>query len=356
VAAPASPRIAGISFGVGFLGAGPVTQAIHLPVLATMAARFHVVRVMDVNARVAEGVASRCGATGTVVAEQVLTDPAVDVVAVCSPNQFHAEQVIAACRAGKRLVLCEKPLATSVEEAERIRAVATETRTTIVVGTMHAYDPAYRAARDAWRDAGEDGAPLVASSIYLPMNEVFIDQATDPFEAPLAPPRGPLDPADPAFQKMMLRGAIFGLAIHDIPLIREFHRDVGKVMSARYLPIFGYAIALDGNDGAALLNASLPGPPRPNWTLRASGSAHELKVTFPPSYVLSGSARAELAGRSEARVFEQPVSGYEAMWDHVADVLDGSASPLVPLDTLIADLAFAAELAASCEAFIESQR
>jgi predicted dehydrogenase len=48
---------------------------------------------------------------------------AVDVVTVASPAPFHAEQVLAALRAGKP-VYVEKPLATSVADAEQIRAEA----------------------------------------------------------------------------------------------------------------------------------------------------------------------------------------------------------------------------------------
>src|SRR4029078_5762233 len=101
------------SFGVGFLCAGLVTQAIHLPVLAGIADRFHVVSVMDIDAGVAERVAARCGATFTTEADAIVEDPHVDVVVVCSPDAMHAEQVVAACQSGKLAVLCEKPLAVS---------------------------------------------------------------------------------------------------------------------------------------------------------------------------------------------------------------------------------------------------
>ena len=48
--------------GVGIIGAGPVTQAIHLPTLATLYDHFRVVHIMDINAEVAEGLAARSGA------------------------------------------------------------------------------------------------------------------------------------------------------------------------------------------------------------------------------------------------------------------------------------------------------
>jgi hypothetical protein len=76
--------------GVGIIGAGPVTQAIHLPTLASLGDRLKVVHIMDVNAEVGALVASRTGARSTTSVQTLLEDPEVDVVAICSPGQFHA--------------------------------------------------------------------------------------------------------------------------------------------------------------------------------------------------------------------------------------------------------------------------
>lgn len=50
--------------------------------------------------------------------KELLADPDVDIVYVATPNGLHAEQVVAAAAAGKH-VFCDKPLATSIEDARR---------------------------------------------------------------------------------------------------------------------------------------------------------------------------------------------------------------------------------------------
>ena len=170
--------------GVGFLGAGPVTQAIHLPALARLTDTYRVATVMDISADIAASVAGRVGARSTTSVDDMLSDPDVDVVAICSPHRFHAEQVIAACRAGKRAVLCEKPFAMSGAEAEVITAVSAETGVPIVVGAMHVYDPGWRAVRSS--GAPWNPAHTVRSSIVLPPNARFEDFATEVITRPPA--------------------------------------------------------------------------------------------------------------------------------------------------------------------------
>ena len=327
-----------MALGVGFLGAGPVTQAIHLPTLATLGHRFRVARVMDVDGDLAERVAGRCGAASTTDPNAVFDDPAVDVVAVCSPNAAHAEQVLAACAAGARAVLCEKPLAVSREEADSIAAAATASGTHVIVGTMHVYDPAWCLASALWSDLGER-VVLCQSSILLPGNDVMIGQATD-LDAG-APAAGGTRPT----VSELLRGAVLGLAIHDLPLIRSLRPTLGRLRTARYVRPFGYSMVLDQDDGVTELHALMPGGWAPDWTLRAVGETHELRVTFPPSYVLSGSCRAEIIGVGETRSFQGPVNGYQAEWVHLADVVHGEAAPIVSVEDAVTDLHYALDLA-----------
>ena len=51
---------------------------------------------------------------------QMLADPEIDAIDICTPHPFHAEQAIAAAQAGKHLII-EKPIALTWDEARRVR-------------------------------------------------------------------------------------------------------------------------------------------------------------------------------------------------------------------------------------------
>ncbi|MCW2529335.1 MAG: oxidoreductase, partial [Pseudonocardiales bacterium] len=129
--------------GVGLIGAGSVARGIHVPTLGRLADYFKIVHIADADPVVGAMLAERTGAAFSESFRDLLADEAVQVVAVCSPDGVHAEHVVAACAAGKQAVLCEKPLATSREEATQITEAARISGTHIVVGAMHVYDPAW---------------------------------------------------------------------------------------------------------------------------------------------------------------------------------------------------------------------
>jgi myo-inositol 2-dehydrogenase / D-chiro-inositol 1-dehydrogenase len=322
-----------VPIGVGFLGAGHVTQAAHLPALATLDARFRIVKVMDVEESVARTVARRSSAIATPSVADVLNDPAVEVVAVNSPRAFHVDQVVAACRAGKRAILCEKPLALTAEEGRRIAIASATNEVPIVVGTMHAYDPAVIAALDTWAEIGER-AHFVRSFIYLPDNDVFTHAATDI----AAPPDG-RTPHPPT-----VRDAILGLAIHAVPLVRRLFPEFDDVAIGTYPPPLAYVLTLRSGPRTAQMVGLMPTQWRPDWTLRAISDRHELSITFPPSFVLAGSATAEISGPGGTRRWSFAENGYQAEWSEIAAIVRHGARPRITIDEAVEDLDYALRL------------
>lgn len=57
--------------------------------------------------------------------EEMLQDDSIDIVDICTPHPFHAEQAIAAAKAGKHLII-EKPIALTFDDAKRIRQAIQE--------------------------------------------------------------------------------------------------------------------------------------------------------------------------------------------------------------------------------------
>ncbi len=327
--------------GVGIVGAGPVTQAIHLPVLATLTHKYRVVRIMDVDPVTAISVAAGAGAEPATTLEEVLEDPAVDVVAITSPNKFHAGQLVATCRAGKRGVMCEKPLAISLVEADAVDAAASETGTPVVVGAMHVYDPAVRAAFARWEELGET-ASLVLSTIYLPGNDIFIGQATEqmPAQPPPADRVAPPSPTDAD----RLRAGILGLASHAIPLVRSAVPTITSLGFAQPMAPWGYGFGWAAGNASVEMFGVMRGSWGPDWRLRVVGQKHEMRISFPPSYVLAGSARAEIVGPDKTEAWEFGQNGYQALWTELYAEINGSA-PIVPFARAVDDLRFTLHLA-----------
>lgn len=327
--------------GVGILGAGLVTQAIHLPALATLADRFRVVHVMDVDERIGGEVADRAGARFSKTAAELLADPEVELVAICSPHQFHADQLIAACAAGKRGILCEKPLATTAEQAAAIAQAAERSGVPVLVGAMHVYDPAMIEAMRAG-PALLGSAHLVRSTIYLPPNEEMIEQATNPL---LPPPRAAAPMTEHDRVDSMIRNAVLGVVTHHIPLVRAYAPAATNVRYARTTAPWGYDIVLTGGGSTIQLTCVMGGHWAPDWRLEAWGSGAHLQLSFPPSYVLAGSARAEYHDASGTRSWASAANGYQSEWGHLADVVEGRCPLRIPVATAIADLEFALRLA-----------
>ncbi|ALN93696.1 Gfo/Idh/MocA family protein [Lysobacter gummosus] len=97
--------------------------------------------------------------------EEVVADPQVQVVHVCTPNHLHRAMAQAALEAGKH-VICEKPLATTLEDARALAALAASTGLAATVPFVYRYHPVVREAR-ARIAQGELGPLRLIHGSYL---------------------------------------------------------------------------------------------------------------------------------------------------------------------------------------------
>jgi predicted dehydrogenase len=98
-------------------------------------------------------------------ADELVHDPEVDVVHICTPNHLHQPLAEAALAAGKHVV-CEKPLALDAAGAERLVAAAAAASRQAAVPFVYRFYPMVREARERVR-AGEAGAVQLVHGTYL---------------------------------------------------------------------------------------------------------------------------------------------------------------------------------------------
>jgi predicted dehydrogenase len=331
-------------WNVGILGAGPGVTALHLPVLGRLTELFTVAHVADAGSGRAKALAGRLGARWSEGEAELLGDPDVDVVAVCSPPPEHARQILAAVAAGKRAIFCEKPLATSREEAENVIAACRDAGTVLLVGTNHLFDAAWGRAKHHLV-ALEGRVQAISVTLALPPNDRYHGLVAEggPFQAVR---RGRPDLGNPAVAADVLRQLLTGLAIHDLPGVRDIAPGIDEVVYARIAPPIGYVVGYrTGSVLVQLALTMLPQGPDALWRMSIATSHDRIEVNFPPAFVHAGSAatRVRSVDGQWTEYRRDSEDGYVAEWRLLASLLEGSAP--VEYDELLADAHFAVDLA-----------
>ncbi|MFD1451038.1 MULTISPECIES: Gfo/Idh/MocA family protein [Oceanobacillus] len=109
---------------VGIIGAGGIAATVHIPNYLKQKNKVEIVALTDVAKENAKAVAKTFNINQVFTDHQeMLKEVELDAVSVCTPNKFHAEVTIAALQAGCH-VICEKPPAMTVEEAQKMAETA----------------------------------------------------------------------------------------------------------------------------------------------------------------------------------------------------------------------------------------
>jgi len=111
---------------VGINGLGRSGWNIHARLLEPLSDKFTVVACLDPKEERRREAAERFGCKTYVDYGEMLKDDAIDLMVVATPSHLHAEGALQAMRAGKDIV-CEKPMASSLADADRMIAASKET-------------------------------------------------------------------------------------------------------------------------------------------------------------------------------------------------------------------------------------
>lgn len=145
----------------GVVGAG-LWGSFHCKTLNALA-HAELAAVCDLDPKRAQAMQEQFGARKVYTDyRELIADPHVEAVTVATPDFAHADIVMAALTAGKH-VLSEKPLATTLAEAEKIAGLAAKSKVKVMVDFHNRVNPAVHAVKEAI-GAGEIGLPLHASA------------------------------------------------------------------------------------------------------------------------------------------------------------------------------------------------
>lgn len=139
---------------IGVIGCGKIAQVRHLPEYQANP-NVEICGLFDQNLERARELADAYGAKAYETLDALLADPQIDAVSVCTANNTHADISVMALNAGKH-VLCEKPMATTLEDCERMVLAAEKNQKFLMIGQNQRLAKAHQKAKQLL-ESGEIG-------------------------------------------------------------------------------------------------------------------------------------------------------------------------------------------------------
>jgi myo-inositol 2-dehydrogenase/D-chiro-inositol 1-dehydrogenase len=179
---------------VGIIGAGRI-GSVHAESLSFRLPEARVLAITDVSLQAAQLVADRCGIPKVAASSaEILADPAIEAVLICTSTDTHADLIVQAAQAGKH-VFCEKPIAFSLAEIDRALAAVKTAGVQLQIGFNRRFDANFVRVRQAVL-GGEIGDPHMLHIVSR-------------------------DPAPPPLAYIRVSGGIFmDMTIHDFDMAR----------------------------------------------------------------------------------------------------------------------------------------
>ena len=131
----------------GVIGCGGIAARRTIPEFKKMVSNAELVSVMDISAERAQAVAQQFGIPHWCATEKELLKQPVDAVYIATPQNMHARQVIQSAKAGKH-ILCEKPIAVSIREVDRMEAACQAAQVKFMLGFCMRNNVYHKKARE----------------------------------------------------------------------------------------------------------------------------------------------------------------------------------------------------------------
>lgn len=306
---------------VGIIGCGAIAQRRHAPEYAR-SKKARLCAYYDADTERARMLANRYGGNVYESWLDLVEHANLDAVSVCAPNAAHAEITIRALERGLH-VLCEKPMAVTLEQCEAMVRAARDADRLLFIGQNQRLAPAHVKARELIR-AGAIGKPLTFQTYFGH--------------------RGPeawTKTADTWFYRksMAAHGALFDLGIHKLDLLGDLLGEPFTAVSAmadtldKRLPsgdpieVEDNAICLLRTRGGAL------GQMAASWTYYGqecnstriygqTGAIHILEDEAHPLYLMCGDKRVDFEDVRGIQTHDDPF-GSGIIDAFVEDVLAG---------------------------------
>ena len=178
----------------GIIGAGRIGR-VHAETLAFRLPESQLLAIADLNREAAQAVAARCNIPKVAASPtEIIADPEIDAVLICSPTATHVDLIVQAAQAGKH-IFCEKPISFSLQKIDDALAAVNTAGVLLQIGFNRRFDANFVRVRQAVA-SGEIGVPNLLHIVSR-------------------------DPAPPPLSYIRSSGGIFlDMTIHDFDMAR----------------------------------------------------------------------------------------------------------------------------------------
>ena len=179
---------------LGLIGAGRIGK-VHAATVAFGLPEATLASVTDIDRDAARALAGRCGIAHVAEsADEILADPGIDAVLICSSTDTHADLIARAARAGKQ-IFCEKPVALDLARIDAALEAVANAGVKLQIGFNRRFDANFARVRRAV-ETGEIGSPRLMHIVSR-------------------------DPGPPPISYVKLSGGMFlDMTIHDFDMAR----------------------------------------------------------------------------------------------------------------------------------------